>query len=568
VCTIRAVPRGRSSSDDPLVVAEVVGATLAALGVDTVFGVVGSGNFVVTNALCAGGARFYAARHESAATSMADGWARVSGRVGVCSVHQGPGLTNTMTALTEAAKARTPVLVLAADTQAGALRSNFRIDQHDLVASVGAIAERVYSAQSAAPDAARALRRAALERRPVVLMLPIDLQTEPVVGFIEGARAVAIALPSAPRPSRAAVQAACDLIAAARHPVIIAGRGAVLAQAREPVESLGRRIGALLATSAMANGLFTGLPYDLGISGGFASSVAAELVAQADLVIGFGVGLNHWTTRDGALIGEHTNVIQVDIEADAIGAHRPVTLGIVGDVGSTAEAIDGELRRRGFSAKGTRDAELEDRIATHRWCDEPYEDAGTERYIDPRTLSIELDRLLPSERTVAVDSGHFLGYPAMYMPVPDARSWVFPNGFQAVGLGFGCAIGAAVAQPQRITVAALGDGGLFMALGELETAVRLGLRLLVVVYDDSAYGAEVHHFGPMGHDTSIVRFPESDLAAIARGAGMRAATVRTVADLAVVSDWCRDGGAGPLLLDAKVNPEICAAWLEEAFRAG
>jgi thiamine pyrophosphate-dependent acetolactate synthase large subunit-like protein len=123
-------------------VAEVVGKTIAAQGVEDAFGVLGSGNMIATNALCAGGARFHHARHEGGATCMADGYARVSGRVGVVSVHQGPGLTNTMTGLAEAAKSRTPLVVLAGETPAAALTSNFRIDQHDLVESVGAIAGR------------------------------------------------------------------------------------------------------------------------------------------------------------------------------------------------------------------------------------------------------------------------------------------------------------------------------------------------------------------------------------------------------------------------------------------
>ena len=119
----------------------------------------GWGNLVVTNALVRGGARFHQARHEGGAVCMADGYARVSGRVGVCSVHQGPGLTNTITGLTEAAKSRTPVLVLAGDAPAAALTSNFRIDQHDLVESVGAIADRVHSPRTAADDAQRAYQR-------------------------------------------------------------------------------------------------------------------------------------------------------------------------------------------------------------------------------------------------------------------------------------------------------------------------------------------------------------------------------------------------------------------------
>src|ERR687894_1226923 len=121
-----------------MLVAEAVGRALAAEGVAACFGVLGSGNLLVTNALRDAGVPFVAARHEGGAICMADGYARVSGQLAACSVHQGPGLTNTITGLTEAAKSRTPLLVIAADTPAAALRSNFRIDQSGLVEAVGA----------------------------------------------------------------------------------------------------------------------------------------------------------------------------------------------------------------------------------------------------------------------------------------------------------------------------------------------------------------------------------------------------------------------------------------------
>jgi thiamine pyrophosphate-dependent acetolactate synthase large subunit-like protein len=552
-------------------VADVVGATIAAQGVKDAFGVLGSGNLVVTNALCrhgggeGSGARFHHARHEMSALCMADGYARVSGAVGVCSVHQGPGLTNTMTGLAEAAKSRTPVLVLAGETPAAALTSNFRIDQHDLVESVGAIADRVHGAKTAADDALRAYQRAITERRPVVLMLPIDIQPQPAVQTepsIPGGPPI-----PAPAPDAEAISAAADLLQAAQRPAIIAGRGAVLADAGAALEALGQRTGAILATSAPANGLFAGLPYTLGISGGFASPFAATLLPDADLVLVVGASVNHWTTKHGALIAPSAKVIQVDVEPRAIGRNRPADLAILGDAGKTASALDTELGRRGHANPGFRTPDVAAQIAAGAWRHEPFQDASTEDWIDPRTVSIALNDLLPKNRAVSVDSGHFLGYPSMYLEVPDARSWVFPNGFQAVGLGLGNAIGAAIAQPDRPTVAAIGDGGAFMALAELETAARLKLMLLVVIYDDAAYGAEVHHFAPMGHDVSLVRFPDADLAAIARAAGAKAATVRRTEDLAVVEEWLVNPH-GPLVLDVKVNPTICAEWLEEAFRAG
>jgi thiamine pyrophosphate-dependent acetolactate synthase large subunit-like protein len=491
---------------------------------------------------------------------MADAYARLTGEVGVVTLHQGPGLTNAMTGIAEAAKSRTPLLVLAADTAGAAVRSNFRIDQGALVAAVGAGVERLHGPESAVADAVRAYRRAVVERRPVVLNMPLDVQAAPAV---PGAARLA-PLPAPVRPNAADVTALADALARAERPVILAGRGA--RPYRAELEPLAERTGALVATSAVAAGLFAGNPWDLGISGGFASPVAAELLAGADLVLGFGVSLTMWTTRHGRLLGAGATVAQVDVDADALGANHRVDLGVLGDVAETARDLLAELDRRDHRPAGWRSGAVRDRIATGGRRDERYEDAGTGDAIDPRTLTIALEDLLPADRTLAVDSGHFMGWAPMYLTIPDAQGFVFTQGFQSVGLGLATAIGAAVGRPDRVTVAALGDGGALMALGELETVVRLGLRMLVVVYDDGAYGAEVHHFGPDGHPVDLVQFPPVDFAGFGRAAGFEAVTVRRPEDLAAVAAWVAGGAARPMLVDAKVVPTVVADWLEEAFR--
>jgi acetolactate synthase I/II/III large subunit len=539
-------------------VAEAVGRALPALGVDVVFGLMGSGNLLVTNAMRDAGARFYAARHEGGAICMADGYGRVSGRIAACSVHQGPGLTNAVTGLTEAAKSRTPLLVLAPETPSAALRSNFRIDQVGLVEAVGATAERVHGPATAVNDVARAVRRARVERRAVVLMLPLDIQAAECG---DGALPAAMPTPEGPAPSAAAVRAAAEALTGARRPVIIAGRGAVLAGAGPALRTLGERAGALLATSAVANGLFAGDAYDLGIAGGFASPLAARLLAEADVVVAFGASLNQWTTRHGSLPGPAATVVQVDLDADAIGAHRPVDLAIVGDAAETADALVAALAR----GAGWRTPDMAGEIAAHRWRDEPYEASATSGLLDPRTLSIALDDLLPPDRAVVVDSGAFMGWPSMYLRVPDAAGFVFPQAFQCVGLALGNAVGAAIARPDRLTVAALGDGGALLSLPEFETLGRLGLPLLVVIYDDAAYGAEVHHFAPMGEAVDFAQFPDTDFAALAEAAGCRGLTARSLDDLEGVRAWL-DVRDRPLVLDAKVDPAVCGEWLEEAFR--
>jgi acetolactate synthase-1/2/3 large subunit len=545
-------------------VTDAVAATLTELGADTVFGVVGSGNFKVTNALIARGARYVAARHECGAAVMADAWARMAGRPGILSVHQGPGLTNALTGITEAAKSRTPLVVLAADVADAAVRSNFRIDVARLAASVGAAAFRLHSPAFAIDETVRAYWTAETERRTVVLAMPLDVQAGACTWPPWPPPRTA---PPLAKPAAAQVAVLAEALARARRPVFIAGRGARIARARAALEQLADRCGALLATSAAAKGLFRGSPWDLDVSGGFASPLAAELISGADLVAGWGCSLNMWTLRHGRLIGPDATVVQVDDDRAAIGAHRPVQLGVTGDVGLTARAAADVLGDGTGGDLGYRSAGLRERIAKQiRWRDVPYADEGDDAHIDPRTLTIALDDLLPAERIVAVDSGNFMGYPSMYLSVPDADGFCFTQAYQSIGLGLASAIGSAIARPGRLTVAALGDGGALMGISELETVVRLGLPMVIVVYDDAAYGAEVHHFGPDGDPLDTVRFPQADIAEIGRGFGCAGVTVRQPGDLGPVREWLDGPRDRPLLIDAKITSEHGSWWLEEAFR--
>lgn len=541
-------------------VAGAVGAALARAGVSAVFGLVGSGNFHVTNALTEAGARFVAARHEGGAAVMADAYARVSGQLGVLSVHQGPGLTNALTGIAEAAKSRTPLLVLT--PVATNPRSNFYIDENALALAVGATLVPVRSAATAGADLARAYQIATGERRTVLLTLPLDVQAKSAPPF-------PILAPPSPvirEPAPDSVAQLADALAAAHRPVFVAGRGARAAKAQ--IVQLAERTGALLATTAVARGLFQDVAFNLDVSGGFATPAAADLIRGADLLVGWGSGLNMWTLRHGTLVGDGATVVQVDHDPEAIGAHHRVDLGIVGDTAATASAVLRTLDQRGVTpATGYRTQQVAARIAqTGHWRNVPYEAAAEPGRIDPRTLSIALDRILPKARTVAIDSGNFMGFPTMFFDVPDAEGFVFTQAFQSVGLGLASAIGAAVARPDRLTVAALGDGGALMGIAELETAVRLGLDLLVLVYNDDAYGAEVHHFGPEGHPLTHVTFPATDIAEIARGFGCEAVTVRESGDLEAVVSWLGGPREHPLVIDAKVTRGEPSWWLAEAFR--
>lgn len=543
-------------------VASAVGHALVAAGVDRVFGVVGSGNFHITNAMCAAGATFVAARHEQGATTMADAYARMSGKVTAVSVHQGCGLTNALTGITEAAKSRTSVVVIAAEaTQPG---SNFFVDQDGLARSVGAVPLRISAPDTAAAEGRDAVALARQQRRTVLLNLPLEIQTQHAP---DGPALEPPVSAAAYPPQEAQLERLVAILERADRPVFIAGRGARGSEGATAVSDLAQSCGALLATSAVAKGLFRDSPWSLDVSGGFATPLAAELIEAADVVVGWGCALNMWTTRHGRLIGPDATVVQVDDDAVAIGAYRDGAIGVLGDVAATARAARERLaeRRGGNGGTGYRSTHLRKRIAAEgMWRDVPYADDSTTDTIDPRTLTIALDDLLPRERVISVDSGNFMGYPSMYLAVPDERGFCFTQAYQSIGLGLATAIGAALTCPERLPVAAVGDGGLLMAAAELETVVRLRLPMVILVYNDAAYGAEVHHFAPEGHPLGTVTFPDTDLAAIARGYGFDALTVRTSADLAPIGDWVAGPRDRPLLIDAKIT-SAPSWWLKEAF---
>lgn len=550
-------------------VSTLVAQTLAKLGVRHVFGVVGSGNFDVTNILVQAGVPYTAARHEGGAATMADAYSRMSGKVGVVTTHQGCGLSNAITGIGEAAKSRTPMIVLTADTQSAAVRSNFTIDQDSLARSIGAVAERIHSVESAVADTVRAFRTAVNERRTVVLSLPLDVQSGSAPDTLESVR---LQEPTRLRPDPAAVEHLVQLIREAERPVFVAGRGG--RGAKDAILALAEHAGALVATSAVANGLFNGETFNLGISGGFSSPATAGLISGADLIIGWGCTLNMWTMRHGRLISPGTNVVQVDVEDASLGANRPITLGILGD--SALTAADALAVLKTVQPAPAEKYRTETNAVTikqgSRWRDVETPDLSRATLIDPRVLSRELDTLLPVNRIVSVDSGNFMGYPSQYLAVPDEFGFCFTQAFQAIGLGLSTAIGAAIAQRERLPVLGAGDGGFLMGISELETAVRLQLPLVCIVYNDAAYGAEVHHFAELDAslDLGSVQFPDTDIAAIARGFGAEGITVRTLDDLGPVKAWVDSFTAGtqsrPLVIDAKIASDGGSWWLAEAFQ--
>jgi thiamine pyrophosphate-dependent acetolactate synthase large subunit-like protein len=548
-----------------LTVAAVIAQDLAGYGARRCFGLLGTANFKISHALVEAGVELISARHEGNAASMADAYAKSTGELTLCSVHSGPGLTNAITGICEAAKSRTPLLVLAGDVPTGNVRSNFYIEQAELVRSVGAVSERIHTASSAREDTRRAVTRATRDRQTVVLSLPLDVQDAP-----HPSNNPPLKLPPAAsrmHPDPAAIRRLADVILQSKRPLVMGGRGAVVSDAEPALIALADRIGALLATSVCGHGLFANNPWSLGISGGFSSPIADELIADSDLILAFGASLTAWTTKKGKLIAPDATIIQIDIETAKLGYHTPVQHAVLGDAKAAAEDLLTELEQRGGSRSQSarRSNGIRERIRAGDNHHSAYRDVSNSDFIDPRTLSKAVDEILPRDRVVASDSGHFCGWVPRYLRVPNARASCLSHSFQSVGLGLASAIGLAVANPGKLAVLGAGDGGFMMSIADLETVLRLKLRMCILIYNDSSYAAEVHFFRRQGYSIDIVQFPETDFAAVARGYGASAATVRTLADLESLREWVSNGAPGLFVIDARISPNLEADWHAEHF---
>lgn len=552
-----------------------VAQAIADEGVRAAFGVVGNGNFLAVAGLMAGGVRYVAARHEGGAIAMADAYYRATGDVAVCTTTYGPGLTNTATGLAEAVKHRSAVLLLTGDQPTGGPRP-IDIDQGAFAAALGARTVRVTDPANARSAVACALDLACGGPRPVVLSLPADLldATVPDVGAAglcphRVARRAANHVLVPAQVDTAQVDAALDALASARRPLLLAGLGAYRSGAACAITALADWLGALLTTTVMADGLYGDSPWSLGICGGFASPRAAAIIGEADVIVAFGASLTDFTLHGGMLLDPDATLVQVDL--DAAPTVSRVDLCVTGDATQVASALLDGAQARGLAASGWR-GEVAPDMARIGWVHEPYDDASTASRIDPRSLSLTLADLLPLERTLVMDGGHFVGWPAMYWPAADPSALVFTGAaFQTIGLGFAGAVGATVGRTDRTTVVAIGDGGALMGLPELETLIRVSRSALVVIFNDAAYGAEVHMYRPLVTDTSPAAFGDTDFAAVARSLGATAATVRTTRDLTAVAAWRDAGCHGTLVLDCKVVPDVVAKYLSDLsghIRAG
>jgi thiamine pyrophosphate-dependent acetolactate synthase large subunit-like protein len=529
---------------------QAVAESLRYVGVDVLFGLMGDANMQYIAAFRDGGGRFVAAVVEGGAVSMCDGWSRLSGRVGVATVTHGPGVTNAITALTEAVRAHTPMVLLVSET--GPVREHpQRIDLRAVAGLTGAGFATVLNPTDVALEIEAAVRAADRERRPVMLDIPV-IQLATTIDAPAWDRPFRLAPPRAITPDPDLLDEVLGVALAARRPVILAGRGALRAGAGPELRRLADRLPAALATTLAARGLFRGHPRDLGLFGTLSHAVASEAITASDCILAFGAGLTDHTTLRGDLLRDKV-IVQCDRDERALGVRHPGAIGVLADARELASAMTAALDGPGDARERRWTGELESALAARDPAAEFVDGSGSET-IDPRTAMLVLDEVLPPGRVVVTDVGRFHPAPWRYLHSAPG-DFAYTTSFGSIGLGLATAVGAALARPDRLTVAVVGDGGGMMGLMELIVAVRERARLAVVVVDDAAYGAEWTKLAGFGLNPEYSLLPGPDLAGVARAMGARARTVRTRSDFDAFRPLVDEAG-GPVLIDVKADPSV------------
>jgi acetolactate synthase I/II/III large subunit len=520
------------------------------------------------------GIPLYSTRHDSTAVGMADGYARASGEVGVAIVGRGPGLTNSLNPLITAAKASSGIVVLIGDSPVGfadperaraarAERVGKHLEQAALLRAADVANVTLTSPLTAISDLAGCFE-SARRGKTVAVNMPADV-LEADAPAVEGLAAPGGQTDKSVLPSADEIGLVADLLSeswAARHPVIIAGHGAVESGAREELRRLGELTGSLLATTLLANSFFRGDEYNIGFVGTMSTPLGSELVGEADLILAFGASLNPYTTYRGDLL-RGARVVQFDTNPQASRRYHPAEIAIVGDARLAAQALVAELERRGHKARGYRTPEVAERIQGFK-LDSTVIDKADSFGLDPRMVMIGIDKILPPERTLVVDGGHHFEFAVAHIGVPDPRGFIFTNEYFAVSSGLSAALGAAVARPDRLTVLDIGDGGMMMNLGDLDTAVRYKLPLVVIVTNDGGFGSEIHYLQVNGLPDGTARYENPSFADVATGLGAKGITVDSLDRLDHVQSAIK-GLAGPLVLDCKVTTSVRAGWVDFLF---
>lgn len=521
-------------------------------GVDHVFGIPGGPIMPFYAALYERGrVRPVLAKHEEGAAFMADGYARASGRPGVCCTTTGPGATNALTGLAVSFADQVPVLLVTPQVPthqfgAGAFQESGP-EGIDLVGLFRGVTK--WSGMLPHPDRAGAAVRAALRTMrsgrpgPAHLNIPLDYISRP-------AAPEAVVPPERFRPAaelfdRRAVRAAVGALRAARRPVILAGGGVNSARAWEPLRVLAERLGAPVATTFRAKGaLPEDHPLSLGVFGyaGHPATQEYVLSPETDVLLVAGSSLGEVSTCGFDPRLGRKQLLHLDVDPHAIGRNYPVAVSLQGDAGAVLVELLYELaRQEGPGPASCRMPRVPQRAL-------PTEGPSLDA-LKPQAVLRELSAALPRDAMLFVDNGTIRTWCGQYLPALSPGSFFVNMGMASMGWATAAVVGAKLARPERPAVALVGDAAFAMNGMEVHTAVELGLPVTWVVLNNGGHGMIYHgeraQFG--GKFRSSVFGRALDVAGIARGLGARAERVRAPGELAAALACAPDDG--PLVLD-------------------
>lgn len=525
-------------------VTEVLGEVITQR-VERVFGLIGNGNVELVSSLTSQGFPFTGVRHEVAAVTAADAYYRSTGKLAVATATYGAGFTNMVTGLAEAQLARIPMVVVVGDAPSSGRRP-FDIDQQTVTVGLN-IPVVTIDERNVATATARAFDMAEDGQEPVVVMVPYDLSDAP-------AEAVETERSYEPieRPVAAAEQ--LDEIAralvAAKRPLIVTGGGVVRTNTGPIARQLGDAVGAVFMHSLTASNV-TGSEHSLGIAGGFTPEHKLPAVQAADMVLILGATSNNFQTRKGSLFGTE-NIYRIDL-SDKWNLTLPEAKTVFGDLTDALPRLLAAVKHLQPQRSSYRD-QLAEYFEADPLDDEP--SYGSDGRLNPRLVAERLNAVLPANRQLVLDGGHYITWIGERVEIPDPAGLIaVGTAFQSIGLGFGSAVGASVARPDRFTVAVSGDGGGQMALADLATFIDQTDHGAVIIFNDAAYGAEIHQYAVLGADPTAMYLPHVDFAAIGQAMGATGFTVNTIEELESFGDWIA-AGTGVAVVNINISTEF------------
>jgi len=513
-------------------------ASLAANGADTVFGIPGTHNLPIYAGLRPHGVRHVLTRHEQGAGFAADGYARVTGRPGVCLTTTGPAVLNAATALAQSWSDSVPVLLVSPGMPVGHPPGGTGFlhevkDQSAALAAIVGYSHRVTAADEipAAIAAAFAAMRTG-RPRPAHVEIPLDLLDQEADIAVGAPVLVPVA-----SPEPAAVAAAAALLGTADAPVVIAGGGA--RHAATQVRALAERIGAPVVTTANGKGTIAD-DHPLAIGAGLHQPAVSALVAAADVVVVVGSELAPSDLWAGPLPFGGP-LVRIDIDASAVVTNAAPDVAVIADAALGLDAIRAVLG----AATGDVGAAAAARAADSRerfQAEARAEGSPWLPIVDGIAGAVGRDGVLAGDSAMVCYYGALSNLPA-YRPA----SFLYPTGLGTLGYALPAAIGAKVAQPDARVVALHGDGGIMFTLPELAAAAALGLALPVIVVDNGGYGEIRDEVAARGDEIQAVDFPSPDFAAAAVALGCDGVRLGDLDELAPALDKAF-GAARPTLL--------------------